>query len=559
MTVASENLPLQRLWHWERARADQPYLTQPMGGGQSRDYSWSQAVGEARRMAAYLQAQGYAPGSRVAILSKNCAHWLMSDFAIWMAGYVSVPLYPTLTADSVRQILQHSEAVAVFVGKLDEWPQMKPGIPKGLHCISYPLSPPNDYPTWEAIIAETKPLAGNPVRDGEELATIIYTSGTTGMPKGVTMDFNAIGWAAEPMEQGFGISAEDRVLSYLPLSHVAERWTVEACSIRAGFRIYFAESLDTFLRDLQNARPTMFISVPRLWVKFQQGIFSKIPKKKLDRLFRIPLLGKQLKKKILKQLGLDTVRFAGAGAAPLPVSVLEWYRDLGLELLEGYGMSENFGCSHGSFPGQSRVGYVGNPWPGVECKLSESGEVLVRSPATTKGYFKEPEKTAEAFTEDGFLRTGDLGEIDEQGRLKITGRAKELFKTSKGKYVAPAPIENKLGAHPQLEAVCVAGANQNQPFALLMLAEDVAAKLAEGGEALREDITASLQALLESVNAAVDPHERLAFMVVVKSQWTGENGFLTPTLKIKRNIVEATYEAQVEGWYAQRQPIIWEQ
>ena len=530
-----------------------------MGGGQSRDYSWSQAVGEARRMAAYLQAQGYAPGSRVAILSKNCAHWLMSDFAIWMAGYVSVPLYPTLTADSVRQILQHSEAVAVFVGKLDEWPQMKPGIPEGLHCISYPLSPPNDYPTWETIIAETKPLAGNPVRDGEELATIIYTSGTTGMPKGVTMDFNAIGWAAEPMEQGFGISAEDRVLSYLPLSHVAERWTVEACSIRAGFRIYFAESLDTFLRDLQNARPTMFISVPRLWVKFQQGIFSKIPKKKLDRLFRIPLLGKQLKKKILKQLGLDTVRFAGAGAAPLPVSVLEWYRDLGLELLEGYGMSENFGCSHGSFPGQSRVGYVGNPWPGVECKLSESGEVLVRSPATTKGYFKEPEKTAEAFTEDGFLRTGDLGEIDEQGRLKITGRAKELFKTSKGKYVAPAPIENKLGAHPQLEAVCVAGANQNQPFALLMLAEDVAAKLAEGGEALREDITASLQALLESVNAAVDPHERLAFMVVVKSQWTVENGFLTPTLKIKRNIVEATYEAQVEGWYAQRQPIIWEQ
>ena len=559
MTVASENLPLQRLWHWERARADQPYLTQPMGGGQSRDYSWSQAVGEARRMAAYLQAQGYAPGSRVAILSKNCAHWLMSDFAIWMAGYVSVPLYPTLTADSVRQILQHSEAVAVFVGKLDEWPQMKPGIPEGLHCISYPLSPPNDYPTWETIIAETKPLAGNPVRDGEELATIIYTSGTTGMPKGVTMDFNAIGWAAEPMEQGFGISADDRVLSYLPLSHVAERWTVEACSIRAGFRIYFAESLDTFLRDLQNARPTMFISVPRLWVKFQQGIFSKIPKKKLDRLFSIPLLGKQLKKKILKQLGLDTVRFAGAGAAPLPVSVLEWYRDLGLELLEGYGMSENFGCSHGSFPGQSRVGYVGNPWPGVECKLSESGEVLVRSPATTKGYFKEPEKTAEAFTEDGFLRTGDLGEIDEQGRLKITGRAKELFKTSKGKYVAPAPIENKLGAHPQLEAVCVAGANQNQPYALLMLAENVVAKLAEGGEALREDITASLQALLESVNAAVDPHERLAFMVVAKSQWTVENGFLTPTLKIKRNIVESTYEPQVEGWYAQRQPIIWEQ
>ena len=392
MSVDDKNLPLQRIWHWERARADHTYLTQPMGGGQLENYSWSRAVGEARRMAAYLQAQGFEPGSRIAILSKNCAHWVMSDFAIWMAGYVSVPLYPTLTAESVRHVLEHSEAKAVFVGKLDDWAMMKPGIPENLPCISYPLSPPNDYPTWERIIADTAPLQGTPTRPADELATIIYTSGTTGLPKGVMMNFQAIGWAPEPMEAGFGITAEDRVISYLPLAHVAERWTVEACSIRAGFQIFFAESLDTFLADLQRARPTMFISVPRLWVKFQQGIFAKVPKKKLDMLFKIPLLGKLLKKKILRQLGLDTVRFAGSGAAPLPVSVLEWYRELGLDLLEGYGMSENFGCSHGSFPGQSRVGYVGSPWPGVECKLSESGEVLVRSPATTTGYYKDPER-----------------------------------------------------------------------------------------------------------------------------------------------------------------------
>ena len=556
MSVAEENLPLQRIWHWERARADKPYLTQPMGNGQLESYSWSRAVGESRRMAAYLQAQGFEPGSRIAILSKNCAHWIMSDFAIWMAGYVSVPLYPTLTADSVRHVLEHSEAKAVFVGKLDDWPMMKPGIPEGMPCISYPLSPPNEYPSWNQIVSDTAPLTGTPTRDADDLATIIYTSGTTGLPKGVMMNFGAIGWAPEPMEAGFGITAEDRVLSYLPLAHVAERWTVESCSIRAGFHIYFAESLDTFLQDLQRARPTMFISVPRLWVKFQQGIFSKIPKKKLDRLFKIPLLGSLIKKKILKQLGLDTVRFAGSGAAPLPVSVLEWYRELGLDLLEGYGMSENFGCSHGSFPGQSRVGYVGSPWPGVECKLSETGEVLVRSPATTTGYYKAPDKTAETFTEDGFLKTGDLGEIDEQNRLKITGRAKELFKTSKGKYVAPAPIENKLSAHPAIEAVCVAGANQGQPCALVMLNEDAAAHCADAS--YREELSESLTALLESVNASVDPHERLQFITVVNDPWTVEGGFLTPTLKIKRNVVEDTYGAQLDGWYGKRQQVIWE-
>ena len=555
MSLDDAMLPLPRIYHWEREGADRSYLVQPMGDGTRRDYSWQRAVGEARRIAQYLQDQGYPPGSRIAILSKNCAHWIMADFAIWMAGHVSVPLYPTLTAGSVRQILEHSGARAIFVGKLDDTDTMTPGIPDEVLRLSFPLSAPNDYPTWDRIVADTAPLPGGPTRPAEELATIIYTSGTTGMPKGVMMSFAAIGAAAEPMMETFGVHADDRMLSYLPLAHVAERWTVEACSIRAGFQIHFAESLDTFLADLQRARPTMFISVPRLWVKFQQGVFSKIPKRRLDRLFAIPVLGRLLKRKILRQLGLDTVRFAGAGAAPLPVSVLEWYRALGLELLEGYGMTENFGCSHGSAPGKSRVGYVGNPWPGVECRLDDSGEVLVRSPSTMMGYYKDPERTREALTEDGFIRTGDLGEIDEEGRLKITGRAKELFKTSKGKYVAPAPIENRLAAHSQVEAVCVAGANQAQPYALLMLSEDAAAQAIT--EAGREAMNASFETLRNKVNAQLDPHEQLAFLAVVRQQWSVENGFLTPTLKIKRNAVEAEYAPREADWYASRQTVLW--
>ena len=554
---APEFLPLARIFHWERERAHYPYLTQPMGNGLVRDYSWAQAVGEARRVAAWLQDQGWEPGSRVAILSKNCAHWIMADFAIWIAGYVSVPVYPTLTAESVRQILEHSEAKACLVGKLDGWEAMRPGIPDSVLCFATPLSPKSDYPQWEQIVAQTEPLEGEIVRGADELATIVYTSGTTGMPKGVMHSFGAIGWSTGPVTAASGIGADDRMLSYLPLAHVAERWLVEAASIRAGFHLFFAESLDSFLSDLRRARPTHFVSVPRLWTKFQQGVFSKLPKAKLDRIFKLPLLGGLMKKKILKGLGLEHCRYAGGGASPMPPSLIQWYRDLGLELLEGYGMTENFGCSHGSRVGRARIGYVGEVWEGTEQRLSPEGEVQTRGPTTMLGYYKEPEKTREAFTVDGWLRTGDLGEIDELGRLRIVGRLKEQFKTSKGKYVAPSPIENKLSTHPAVEACCVVGASFPQPFALLMLnAEIAAACAADAGR--RAELSASLQQLLSQVNPTLDDHEKLDFLVVVTEQWTVENGLITPTLKVKRPSIEACYAGQFEPWARRKQSVIWQ-
>ena len=551
MVSKEQSLPLQRVYHWEHTRAHEVYLTQPMDGGVVRDYTWSQAVGEARRMAAYLQAKGWEPGTRIGILSKNCAWWIMSDLAIWMAGYVSVPLYPTLTAESVRQVLEHSEAKACFIGKLDEWPQMKPGVPDAVHCISYPASPKNDYATWDDIVSKTAPIEGHPTRAADELATIIYTSGTTGMPKGVMHSFNTFAVAASTVAKCFDTTANERMLSHLPLSHVAERWGIESGSFYCGFRIFFAESLDTFARDLSAAKPTIFATVPRLWTKFQQGVFAKMPKKRLDFLFGLPLLGGVFKKKILKAVGFEYTRFAMGGAAPMPPSLINWYRSLGLELLEAYGMTENFGMSHGSMPGEGRVGYVGKAWPGVECKLSEIGEVLVRTPSNMLGYFREPEKTREVLSEDGWLKTGDLGAFDEEGRLRITGRAKEIFKTSKGKYVAPAPIESKLSALSSIEALCVAGANYGQPCALVMLAPDTAKQD-------RASLTSQLKAQLDSVNDTLDPHEQLDFLVVVKDSWTVENGFITPTLKIKRNVVEAAYGPHLDAWYALRQPVIWQ-
>jgi long-chain acyl-CoA synthetase len=295
--------------------------------------------------------------------------------------------------------------------------------------------------------------------------------------------------------------------------------------------------------------------VPRLWVKFQQGIFAKMPPKKLDRLMSIPILGGIVKKKILKQLGMDSMRVAGTGAAPLPPEVMVWYRKLGLELLEGYGMTEQFATATASIPGKSRIGYVGNATSCCEVKLSDSGEVLTRGPAHMQGYFKEPEKTAETMTADGWLKTGDLGVMDEQGRLKIVGRAKEQFKTSKGKYVSPAPIETKLGAFTKIEACLVSGVAFPQPFALAMLPAGRWDTL-KAADA-RKEFTGELEDHLKLVNETLDPHERLDFVVVVPEQWTVESGFVTPTLKIKRNVVEKHYGDHFENWAKARSKVVW--
>lgn len=560
MTVQAHELPLARMQHWERRRGDRTFLTQPMGGGVLREYTWAEAIDESRRMAAWLLAQGWPPGSRIAILSKNCAHWLMSDFAIWMAGHVSVPLYPTLTAASVRQILEHSEAVACFVGKLDDWPQMQDGMPEQVQGIAYPLSPQTPYPQWDDIVARQAPLRDIPERRGDELATIIYTSGTTGMPKGVMHDFNAMAWAIRAGNKRFGMTENERVLSYLPLSHIAERVAVEAGVLLAGFHVYFAESLDTFIEDLQRARPTFFFSVPRLWVKFQQGVQAKLPQAKLDRLLRIPLLGRLVRRRILTGLGLDQCRFAGGGAAPMPPSVLAWYRKLGLEIIEVYGMTENFAISHSNLPGATRPGYVGYPYEGVEARLAEDGEVQVRSPAIMLGYYKDQDKTREAITDDGFLRTGDRGELDAEGRLRITGRVKDIFKTAKGKYVAPAPIEDRLITHSAVEACCVMGAERAQPFALLMLAPDALAAASDA--TARQRLLDGLASHLDAVNGALDRHEQLDFLVVVGEQWTVENNFVTPTMKVKRNVVEEHYAGHCDAWTRraegeQGQRVIW--
>ena len=549
---------LECAFYWESTGADRIWLTQPMGGGDDhiKTWTWAEALDEARRMAAYLKSLDLPERSSIALCSKNCAHWLIADLAIWMAGHVSVPLFHVLTAEMVTYILEHSEARLLFVGKLDPvWDQMKQGLPADLPTVAFPLATDNDHVRWDDIVADQSPLAESAACPANETATIVYTSGSMGRPKGVMISFDAMYRGGRHFCEIADVRTSDRELSYLPLAHVFERLVIEAGSLWGGCQVFFVETLDTFVHDLQRARPTLFASVPRLWIKFQLGVFDKLPPEKLDRLLKIPVLRSIVKKKILKELGLDQVRMAVSGASPIPKEVIDWYRKLGLELMEGYGMTENFSYSHISAAGEVRPGYVGPPCPGVEHRISEEGEILVKSPCNMKGYFKMRELNETVFTADGFFRTGDLGEVDEKGRLKITGRVKELFKTSKGKYVAPAPIENLLLNDPLVEACYVTGSGYHQPHGVVMLSEG-AKGMAAAGE--RQAVSERLAELLKAVNSALPRFEQLAFLVITEDMWSAENGFLTPTQKIKRRVLDAAYGALADKWYALEKPIIWQ-
>ena len=561
MNAKASSLVLERIYQHEQSHPHKLFLTQPVGKGQVVDYTWGQTLDQSRRMAAHLKSLGLPHGAKVAILSKNCAHFFMAELAIWMAGFTTVAIFPTESAETVKFVLEHSESSLLFVGKLDEWHKQSPGVPDHLPKIAFPLAPATAYDKWDDIIAKTEPLPGEVWREPTDVAMIIYTSGSTGQPKGAMHSFERMSHAAQGIINGMvdtmGANREDhRILSYLPLAHVFERAFVETMSFMEGHvHVFFAESLDTFLQDLQRARPTIFISVPRLWLKFQHGVFAKMPAKKLNLLLSIPIMSGVVARKILVGLGLDKVELAGSGSAPLPPELIRWYRRLGLNLIEGYAMTEDFAYSHTQTAQFNEPGYVGTPYAGVQVRISEEGEVLIKSPGQMLGYYKRPDLDQQSFTSDGFFKTGDLGSRLPDGQLKITGRLKEQFKTSKGKYVAPAPIENRLNANPLIELSMVSGSGFEKAYGLVVLAEEWRPKLSQA--AVRSQIEHQLAELLAHVNAHSADYEQLKMLVVSTEPWTIENGCLTPTMKIKRSRIEFNVQHQLDSWYSTSQTIIW--
>ena len=574
--MSPPRLLLDHVYDHEREWRDRIYLTQPLPGtDRCIDHTWGRCLDEARRMAAWLRGQALGDAPTIALLSKNCAHSVIAELAIWMAGGTTVALFATESPEGLRRVLEHSGAALLFVGRLDDWARQTPGVPAGLPCVALPLGPPGMLLRWEALIGASAPLPGRPGRAAHELAMLVYTSGTSGEPKGVMHDFGHVTQACEIITATIGYRPDDRMLSYLPLAHVFERAYIACASLMAGGRVFFADSPATFLADLRRARPTLFLSVPRLWEKFREGVLRQIPERPLDGLLRVPGLGPWVGRRVLARLGLAEVRMAGSGSAPARPELIAWYRALGLNLLEGYGMTEDFACSHFSRAGRERPGWVGEPFPGVAVRISPEGEVLIRSPGCMVGYHREPALTAASFTDDGFFRTGDLGERSPTGQLRLTGRLKEPFKTSTGKYVAPAPIEALLQADPMIELAVVTGAGQPAPFALVMLSESWRTRLAASGgagasgaaergtataesDAARETVQRARAERLRQVNAGLAPHERLRMLVVMPGEaWSVANRLLTPTLKPRRALIERAESDQLASWFRQPGPVLW--
>ncbi|MCO6475150.1 MAG: AMP-binding protein [Phaeodactylibacter sp.] len=548
---------LSYFYEWEKTTPNEVYLRQPFGDTWE-EYTWAETGQMARRLATGLRSLGLPDGAHIGIVSKNCREWIIADLAIMMGGYVSAPFFPTLRSDQIREVLELGDVQALFVGKLEGWDEMKQGVPEGMPIIAFPHYEGNsrveEGERWHDLISRSEPLAESPVPGLDSLFTIIFTSGTTGTPKGVMLTYRKPAELVK-MEKEEDLlklrSGENRLISYLPLNHIAERALTEVLSIVYRGQVSFVESLDTFTANLQAIQPTLFFGVPRIWTKFQLGILERMPQPRLNLLLSLPVLSGIVKRKIRRALGLSHARMLITAAAPMPDTMKAWYRRLGFNIQEIYGLTETCGGFTMTREWEDATGTVGRALKGAEMKTDpETGEVLARGPWFMDGYYKNPEKTAEVFR-DGWFHTGDSGQVDEKGFLHLTGRVSEAFKTAKGKFVVPAPIEWEFAGNPDIEQICVTGLGLAQPIALVALSELGRAKE-------QAAIEQSLRETLEAVNKKLANYEKVATMVITQELWSVENGLLTPTLKVKRNELAGRYGLHFENWLVAGEAVVWE-
>lgn len=542
------SLVMERFLKYEKERASELFLHQPMGT-EARTWSWKEAGNDARRMAAALTAHGIKKGDKVALLSKNCAEWVIADLAIMMGGFVSVPFYATITAPTIRMLLEHSGSKAIIVGKLDNFASQADGLSTDVAAIYMKAYGHSGSLIWEDLIEKHAPVSEVSLTGRDEILTIMYTSGTTGRPKGVVHTAGNIDDTILAAEK-IGIPMYPKIFSYLPISHIAERMGIEMLGIYKGGTFHFAHTLESFASDLKAVQPDIFFAVPRIWAKFREKVNEKMPDSKLHTLLKIPILGGLIRKKIKTGMGLSKAVRIFSGAAPISVEMLEWYKKLGIEILQAYGMTEDCVYCHFNLPGANKFGSVGRPLPGLVARLSDESEIQVKSSALMKEYYREPELTAEMFTEDGFLKTGDKGRYDADGFLYITGRVKDQFKTDKGKYISPSSIEMRLTDDNLVEQACVVGMGIPQPIGLIVLSETAKSNS-------RNENELQLSNLVERLNKQLEKHEKLEKLVILPEPWTVENGMMTPTMKVKRNEVEKIHEGNYIAWFHTEGGIVW--
>ncbi|WP_238786853.1 AMP-binding protein [Ferrimonas lipolytica] len=542
-------LPLEHLIHWEQQQGSTIWLRQPRER-KLHDTTWTEALKQVTALAGALRHLGLQPGDKVAILSKNCAEWFITDLALQAGGFISVPIYPTASEDTVRYVLNHSGAKAVFIGKLDNPEAINGAIADTLLRFGMNYQSLHTQYDWQRLLTMAEPIEIE-LAQPEQIMTLIYTSGSTGNPKGALLSYGAYSYAADIIQNELNANPDDRVISYLPLAHITERTYVEGSAIASGATVYFLENLQTFVDDVKVAAPTLFLSVPRLWTLFRQNIIDKVGHSKLNLLLSLPLINKLVAAKIRKQLGLDSARMLGCGSAPVSPSLLQWYRRIGMDIAEAWGMTETAGLGTMNTPYRfDKLGTVGRVPLNCEVKLGDNNELLFKSPSLIDGYYNNDAATAEVFDADGYFKTGDQAQIDDDGYVSITGRIKDNFKTAKGKFVCPVPIERKLSQNPHIELVCVIGSGQPYPAAVVQLTEG--AKLLP-----KTEVEQSLTDTMTEINVLMESHATLGGALLIAEPWTVENDVMTPTLKIKRHVVEQRFNEKIGS--LRNEQIQWQQ
>ncbi|WP_104028324.1 AMP-binding protein [Vibrio jasicida] len=545
--------PNEMILKWAAERPDEVYLKQIINR-QFVEFTYAEVADQALKLVTALRNLGIQPGDKVALVSKNCAEWFICDLAMMLGDYVSVPIFPTAGADTIEYCLTHSESKAIIGGKLDDPAATQQVIDAMPDVISIALpydTAPKCQHQFKALIANAQPSEERPQHYDDKLMSLVYTSGTSGLPKGAMLTYGAFSWSVQQLINHIGIQENDRLFSYLPLAHITERVYIFGSSVMGGVTTAFPESLDTFIEDVKMHRPTLFISVPRLWTLFQQRIQDKLPQKKLNILLKIPFVNSLIKKKLADGLGLDQARVLGCGSAPVSPALLEWYRSVGLNITEAWGMTESFAYSTLNYPFRAdKIGSVGNAGPGIELKIADDDEIMVRGNGLFSGYYKNDIATQESFDSDGWLHTGDIGFIDTEGYLTIQGRKKDTFKTAKGKFVAPVPIENKLFEYSRVEMMCLIGLGLPAPI-LLVVPHDFP-------NFDRERYARTTRKVIERMNQDLESHEQIKGVLMIQDPWSIENGVLTPTLKIKRHVLEQKYHEIGHNW-PKGDLVVWEE
>jgi len=566
------------------------------------DISWQEYYQRACYVGCALVSLGLEKGQCVSIIGDNCAEWVVIDLGIQCVGGVAVGIYSTNAPPQVEYTVNHSESQFLFVEneeQLDKWLRFRDQTPtlkkvivwdlEGLRQYSDPMVMSLDeFMDLGRKVAAEKPdlfaQKGEQVTP-EDLSVLIYTSGTTGPPKGAMLTHHNVTWLADALMKVNPMYDKDEVMSFLPLCHIFERMFSVFGHLRIGYVVNFIESQDTVTQNMREISPTVGYAVPRIWEKYASSIYIRMSDatwfkrslyllayqigtlraKKRMNFENVPIyleLVYQLAyfvvfRKLKERLGFDRMRIAYSGAAPISQDVLTFFQSIGVNIVEGYGQTEGSGVTCACRAGKVKFGTVGPPIPGTEVKIAADGEILVKSPSVFKGYYRNPEATAETVI-DGWLHSGDIGELDADGYLKITDRKKDIIVTAGGKNITPQYIENKLKASPYINDAIVIG--DRRPFlsCLIMLDEDTVVKYAQdhkiqfstyGDLTKAPEIRALIQEEIDNVNATLSRVEQPKKFAILPKKLYVEDGEVTPTMKVKRSFVHKDYADLIESMY----------